>query len=151
LELDKGNLVIHLGLAWLTEQAGRKDDAVKQYRTIATEAWEKEKRLTMLGGCAIARRCQRLRDGHPSSEASQRQAPVPLHRPDGGDKPEKHVRTHKDMGKQNDADGGQQLSGDSVRKPVKLGKHGEGDRHVDEMDDARSGQLMVMRMGFREI
>ena len=48
-ELDKDNLVIHLGLAWLTEQAGRKDDAVKQYRTIATEAWEKEKRLTMLG------------------------------------------------------------------------------------------------------
>ena len=32
LELDKDNLVIHLGLAWLTEQAGRKDDAVKQYR-----------------------------------------------------------------------------------------------------------------------
>jgi hypothetical protein len=49
LELDKDNLVIHLGLAWLTEQAGRKDDAVKQYRTIAAEAWEKEKRLTMLG------------------------------------------------------------------------------------------------------
>ena len=48
-ELDKDNLVIHLGLAWLTEQAGRKDDAVKQYRTIATEAWEKEKGLTMLG------------------------------------------------------------------------------------------------------
>jgi tetratricopeptide (TPR) repeat protein len=48
-ELDKDNLVIHLGLAWLTEQAGRKDDAVKQYRTIAAEAWEKEKDLTMLG------------------------------------------------------------------------------------------------------
>ena len=48
-ELDKDNLVIHLGLAWLTEQAGRKDDAVKQYRTIAAEAWEKEKGLTMLG------------------------------------------------------------------------------------------------------
>ncbi len=49
LELDKDNLVIHLGLAWLTEQAGRKDDAVKQYRTIATDAWEKEKSLTMVG------------------------------------------------------------------------------------------------------
>jgi hypothetical protein len=48
-ELDKENLVIHLGFAWLTEQAGRKDDAVKQYRTIAAEAWEKEKGLTMLG------------------------------------------------------------------------------------------------------
>jgi hypothetical protein len=48
-ELDKDNLVIHLGLAWLTEQAGRKDDAVKQYRMIAAEAWEKEKGLTMLG------------------------------------------------------------------------------------------------------
>ena len=48
-ELDKDNLVIHLGLAWLTEQAGRKDDAVRQYRTIAAEAWEKEKALTMLG------------------------------------------------------------------------------------------------------
>ncbi len=49
LELDKDNLVIQLGLAWLTEQAGRKDDAVKQYRRIATAAWEKEKSLTMLG------------------------------------------------------------------------------------------------------
>ena len=48
-ELDKDNLVIHLGLAWLTEQAGRKDDAVKQYRTIAAEAWEKEKGLTAVG------------------------------------------------------------------------------------------------------
>jgi hypothetical protein len=49
LELDKDNLVIRLGLAWLTEQAGRKDDAVKQYRTIATGAWEKEKSLTGVG------------------------------------------------------------------------------------------------------
>src|ERR1043165_2910725 len=49
LELDKDNLVIQLGLAWLTEQAGRKDDAVKQYRSIATDAWEKEKSLTVLG------------------------------------------------------------------------------------------------------
>src|SRR3954453_3298989 len=49
LELDKDNLVIRLGLAWLTEQAGRKDDALKQYRTIATDAWEKEKSLTMVG------------------------------------------------------------------------------------------------------
>jgi hypothetical protein len=49
LELDKDNLVIQLGLAWLTEQAGRKDDAVKQYRTMAAGAWEKEKDLTMLG------------------------------------------------------------------------------------------------------
>ena len=48
-ELDKDNLVIQLGLAWLTEQAGRKDDAVRQYRTIAAEAWEKEKGLTALG------------------------------------------------------------------------------------------------------
>ena len=49
LELDKDNLVIQLGLAWLTEQAGRKDDAVKQYRTIAADAWEKENSLTMVG------------------------------------------------------------------------------------------------------
>ena len=49
LELDKDNLVIQLGLAWLTEQAGRKDDAVTQYRTIATDSWEKEKSLTMVG------------------------------------------------------------------------------------------------------
>jgi hypothetical protein len=49
LELDKDNLVIQLGLAWLTEQAGRKDEAVKRYRTIASDAWEKERRLTMLG------------------------------------------------------------------------------------------------------
>src|SRR5579872_3285894 len=45
LELDKDNLVIQLGLAWLTEQAGKKDDALKQYRTIASNAWEKEKNL----------------------------------------------------------------------------------------------------------
>lgn len=49
LELDKDNLVIQLGLAWLTEQAGNKDDAVKQYRRIAAAAWEKEKSLTWLG------------------------------------------------------------------------------------------------------
>ncbi|WP_042336746.1 tetratricopeptide repeat protein [Bradyrhizobium sp. DOA9] len=49
MELDKDNLVIRLGLAWLTEQAGRKDDAVRQYRSIATDAWEKEKSLTSLG------------------------------------------------------------------------------------------------------
>jgi len=49
LELDKENLVIRLGLAWLTEQAGREDDAVRQYRTIATDAWEKEKSLKGLG------------------------------------------------------------------------------------------------------
>ena len=36
LALDRENLVVRLGFAWLTEQAGRKDDAVKQYRTIAT-------------------------------------------------------------------------------------------------------------------
>ena len=49
LELNNDNLVIRLGLAWLTEQAGRKDDAVKQYRAIATDAWEKEKSLTTAG------------------------------------------------------------------------------------------------------
>lgn len=49
LELDKDDLVIRLGLAWLTEQAGQKDDAVKQYRTIAADAWEKEKNLKSLG------------------------------------------------------------------------------------------------------
>ncbi|WP_316230624.1 hypothetical protein [Bradyrhizobium sp. SZCCHNR1051] len=49
LELDKDDLVIQLGLAWLTEQAGNKDDAVKLYRKIAAAAWEKEKSLTMLG------------------------------------------------------------------------------------------------------
>ncbi|MGJ5208189.1 hypothetical protein [Bradyrhizobium sp. HKCCYLR20261] len=49
LELDKDNLVIQLGIAWLTEQAGNRDDAVKQYRRIAAAAWEKEKSLTWLG------------------------------------------------------------------------------------------------------
>jgi hypothetical protein len=49
LELDKDNFVIRLGLAWLTEQAGRKNAAVRQYRTIATDAWEKEKGLKSLG------------------------------------------------------------------------------------------------------
>jgi len=56
LELDRDNLVIQLGLAWQTEQAGRKDDAVKQYRTIASAAWEKEKNLKILdwGGQTLA-------------------------------------------------------------------------------------------------
>ncbi|MGJ4949111.1 hypothetical protein [Bradyrhizobium sp. HKCCYLS20291] len=49
LELDQDNLVIQLGLAWLTEQAGNKDDAVKQYRKIAAAAWEKDKKQTMIG------------------------------------------------------------------------------------------------------
>jgi hypothetical protein len=49
LALDKENLVIRLGLAWLTEQAGRKDDALKQYRMIAADTWEKEKSLTYTG------------------------------------------------------------------------------------------------------
>jgi hypothetical protein len=48
LALDKESLVIRVGLAWLTEQAGRKDDAVQQYRTIATDTWEKEKGLKAL-------------------------------------------------------------------------------------------------------
>ena len=49
LALDKESLVVRLGLAWLTEQAGRKDDAVQQYRTLAADAWKKEQKLQVLG------------------------------------------------------------------------------------------------------
>jgi hypothetical protein len=49
LELNKDDLIVRLGLAWLTEQAGKKDEAVKQYRAIAADAWEKEKDLKSLG------------------------------------------------------------------------------------------------------
>jgi len=49
LELNKDDLIVRIGLAWLTEQAGRKDEAVKQYRAIAADAWEKEKDLEFVG------------------------------------------------------------------------------------------------------
>jgi hypothetical protein len=47
--LDKNNLVVRLGLAWLTEQAGKKEEAVKQYRAIAADAWEQDRKLEALG------------------------------------------------------------------------------------------------------
>jgi hypothetical protein len=43
LALDQENLVIRLGFAWLTEHAGDKAEAVKQYRTIVIDDWEKKK------------------------------------------------------------------------------------------------------------
>jgi hypothetical protein len=49
LELNKDDPIVRLGLAWLTEQAGKKDEAVKQYRAIAADAWEKEKDLKLVG------------------------------------------------------------------------------------------------------
>lgn len=50
LDLDKDSLVIRLGIAWLTEQGGKKDEAVKLYRAVAADAWEKkEKDLKALG------------------------------------------------------------------------------------------------------
>ena len=49
LALDKQNLVIRFGLAWLTEQAGMKDDAVKQYRAIAADVWGEQQNLTHTG------------------------------------------------------------------------------------------------------
>lgn len=50
LEMDKDNLVIRLGIAWLTEQAGKTEEAIKQYRAVAADAWEKkEKDLKSLG------------------------------------------------------------------------------------------------------
>jgi hypothetical protein len=45
LALDHENLVVRLGLAWLTEQAGQRDDAVKQYRKLAADIWDKEQKL----------------------------------------------------------------------------------------------------------
>ena len=49
-ELDKENLVIRLGIAWLTEQTGKKDEAVRLYRALVADAWDKkEKDLTRVG------------------------------------------------------------------------------------------------------
>jgi len=43
LELNKDDLIVRLGLAWLTEQAGKKAEAVNQYRAIAADAWRRRR------------------------------------------------------------------------------------------------------------
>jgi tetratricopeptide (TPR) repeat protein len=49
-ELNKDDVVIRLGIAWLTEQKGDKAEAVKLYRAVAADAWEKkEKDLKAVG------------------------------------------------------------------------------------------------------
>ncbi len=51
LKIDEGNATARLGLAWVTEQAGKKSEAIKLYRSLVEEAWEKnkEKDLKSLG------------------------------------------------------------------------------------------------------
>lgn len=53
LVTDQPNhLPAQLGLAWCLEQAGKKDDAIKGYREVATKGWEQEYKLKSgpLGG-----------------------------------------------------------------------------------------------------
>ncbi len=43
------NMQARLGQAWLTDQAGKKEDAVKLYRKLVEDGWAKEKDLKALG------------------------------------------------------------------------------------------------------
>ncbi len=49
VELNGKDLKARIGQAWVTAQAGKKDDAVKLYRKLIGDAWEKEKDLQALG------------------------------------------------------------------------------------------------------
>jgi len=51
LKIDADNATARLGLAWVTEQAGKKNEAIKLYRGLVEDAWEKqkEKDLQVLG------------------------------------------------------------------------------------------------------
>ncbi len=49
VELDGKNLIARIGQAWVTGEAGKKDDAVKLYRKLIEEAWKTEKDLQALG------------------------------------------------------------------------------------------------------
>lgn len=55
VELDGKDLKARIGQAWVTEQAGKKEDAVKLYRQLVKDAWELEKDLKGggLGGRTI--------------------------------------------------------------------------------------------------
>ena len=43
LRLERSHLVARLGLAWCLEQAGRKPDAISEYRTLLDLAWKQER------------------------------------------------------------------------------------------------------------
>jgi len=45
-ELAPENLVVRLGLAWLTEQAGNTPEAMRLYRDVVAKAWALEQRFT---------------------------------------------------------------------------------------------------------
>lgn len=49
VKLAPDNMQARLGQAWLTDQSGKKDDAVKLYRKLVEEGWAKEKDLKALG------------------------------------------------------------------------------------------------------
>jgi tetratricopeptide (TPR) repeat protein len=50
LKLDADNYAVRIGLAWATEQSGKKDEAIKLYRKLIEDAWDKkEKDLKALG------------------------------------------------------------------------------------------------------
>jgi tetratricopeptide (TPR) repeat protein len=48
-KMSPDDLRIKLGQAWLTEQSGKKEDAIKLYRKLVEEGWAKEKDLKALG------------------------------------------------------------------------------------------------------
>jgi hypothetical protein len=45
IKLAPDDLAARLGLAWTTEQAGNKDEAIRQYRDVITRGWKNEKKL----------------------------------------------------------------------------------------------------------
>jgi hypothetical protein len=55
LKLDPNHMPARLGHAWCIEQLGKKDEAIKQYRTLIETAWavDKEKKTLGLGGHTI--------------------------------------------------------------------------------------------------
>jgi tetratricopeptide (TPR) repeat protein len=55
VKLAPDNLPARLGYAWTLEQSGKKQDAVKEYRALIEDAWQKEKDLKSLplGGHSI--------------------------------------------------------------------------------------------------
>jgi len=57
LKIDAKHLPAQLGLAWSTEQSGKKDDAIKAYRDVIEKGWaeEKDKKNGPLGGNFITK------------------------------------------------------------------------------------------------
>ena len=46
---DPNNLTVRLGFAWCLDNAGKKDEAIAEYRKVVEQAWAKEKDYTAIG------------------------------------------------------------------------------------------------------